>query len=369
MRDLRISTARPSNRSLQFALAFFAVVAMVGALISPSLTVSAQDAQPDGVARPEYDFTGDNRTDFTQLTIGATGSPITWKVLRNPAPAAPGAAFIRFFDFGVSGDSITAGDYIGDAKTDPSVFRTGNFYHTPFPEGGGPIGPVTVVNFGLTTGDNLGRVGNYDVANTKDDETVLRVVSSVLQWHIRGSQGTNRVVPFGRLATGVSTLAFQGADFTGDGRDELVVCQVTNASGSAQWLIGDSITGAVILTVNFGNFNTDYLINPDDYTGDSIADIPTFRAGGAGADAGAWYIRNTATGALAPVVIFGIADATFVNNDLPLRGDYDGDGIADRAVFRPGNNTWYWLKSSDGLVQGQQWGATGDTPLPTFFTF
>jgi hypothetical protein len=370
------NSSRPNSSTLT-NLALLAAFTMLVLLItiSPPFSVGAQDAtveatqQPEGVSRPEYDFTGDNKTDFTVLAIGATGSPITWKVLRNPAPAAPNAAFIRVFDFGLVGDSITAGDYVGDAKTDVSVWRTGNFYHSRFPEGTGPLGPVTVVNWGMT-GDIVGRVGNYDVANTKDDETIIRIVSSVLQWHIRGSQGTNRVVPFGRLTAGFTTLAFQGADFTADGRDELVICHVNNANGIGQWMIGDSITGNPILILNFGNFNTDFFLNPDDYTGDSIADIPTWRGGGADADAGFWYVLNiTNTSLVHPLERFGIPDATFVNNDLPLRGDYDGDGIADRAVFRPINNTWYWKKSSDDLVQSQQWGQSGDVPLPNFFTF
>ncbi len=315
-----------------------------------------------GGYRGTYDFTGDGSTDFTTLTLGgAVGSPITWRVLRNPANPAPGAAFIRFIDFGMVGDSITAGDYLGDGKTELSVWRTGFFYHIPFQESTSPTGPVTTVNWGQA-GDNLGRVGDYD-GDGKDDETVLRIVSNVIEWHVRGSAGTNRVVPFGRTTAGISTLAFQGSDFTGDGREEFVICQVTNSSGAGQWLIGDSITGAVILTVDFGNFNTDFFINPDDYTGDGRADIPVWRFLG---DRG-WYIRDTATGNLLPVVVFGVGGAS--GNDIALRGNYDGDNRADIAVFRPSTREWFWIRSSDGALGSQQWGLAGETPLPNFFTF
>ncbi len=54
-----------------------------------------------GATHNTYDFTGDTSTDFSVLTLGATGSPITWKVLRNPADPAPNAAFIRIFDYGI----------------------------------------------------------------------------------------------------------------------------------------------------------------------------------------------------------------------------------------------------------------------------
>jgi PKD repeat protein len=316
-----------------------------------------------------YDFTGDSRTDFTVLTLGAAGTPITWKTLRNPASSVPNAAFIRIFDYGIVGDSITPNNYLGDGKNEVGVWRTGNYYISPFPEGLGPIAPTTVINWG-TTGDNLGRDGDYDGDGT-EDPTIIRVQSSVLHWYIKGSAGTNRVIPFGRIIAGFNTLAFQGADFNGDGRDDLVMCNANPATGANNWWIGDSITGQVLLSISWGNFTVDYFINPDDYTGDGKADLVVWRGGGTGPEGGAWYIRDTQTGNMLPPVIFGIADASFLVNDVPLRGDYDGDGKADIAVFRPSTREWYWLNSSNpgGLKGVQQWGGPGDIPLPSFFNF
>lgn len=375
MRGLPVSTTRRTGRSLPLVLAIFTALALVSAVISPLFTVAAQDAATDApqvpnVYRAPYDFTGDGKSDFVNLVIGAAGTPITWKVLRNPANPAPNQAFIRIFDYGVSGDSITAGDYFGDGKSEVSVWRSGQFIHAPFPEGTGGPGPTTFVNWGLTTAENPGRVGDYD-GDGKDDEVIIRVQANVLNWHIRGSAGTNRVVSFGGVRAGFSTLAFQGADFDGDGRDELVMANASTGSGANTWWIGDSITGNVKLAVSYGNFITDYFLSPDDYTGDGQADLVVYRGGGGGGDAGGWYIRNTATGGTT-LTIFGVADPTFTDEDVPVRGDFDGDSRADICVYRRSTATYYWINSSVGIANAQQWGQAGnpaDLPLGLFFNF
>lgn len=55
-----------------------------------------------------------------------------------------------------------------------------------------------------------------------------------------------------------------------------------------------------------------------------------------------------------------------LSTDKPAPGDYDGDGKFDAAVFRPSNAIWYIQRSSSG-VQIQQFGASGDRPIPNAF--
>ncbi|MEO6238458.1 MAG: FG-GAP-like repeat-containing protein [Vicinamibacterales bacterium] len=59
-------------------------------------------------------------------------------------------------------------------------------------------------------------------------------------------------------------------------------------------------------------------------------------------------------------IISGQADLDWgVAGDLPVPGDYDGDGVREVAVFRRANGTWY-INGGATIV----WGAPGDIPVP-----
>ena len=178
------------------------------------------------------------------------------------------------------------------------------------------------------------------------------------------STNTMRAVQFGaQTAQGFAPYAFPGADFNGDGRDELIIANNAGLGGPITYVIGDAVTGAGIATIPWGNATTDYAVAPADYTGDGIADLVAWRGRtGAAADAGVWYIRNTATGT-ATGTRFGIGGS----DDLAVRGDYDGDGKHDIAIYRRSNQTFYALSSINSSLIFQQSGAAGDLPLGNLF--
>jgi hypothetical protein len=162
-----------------------------------------------------------------------------------------------------------------------------------------------------------------------------------------------RAVPFGNSDGDI----LSGADFTGDGRDELVFAI---GPRSITYYIGDAVTGDVVLSRQWGsNVSSDYALPPADYTGDGKADIVAVRNN---ISPMVWYILDSMTNT-ATATQFGVGRPTGGNSaDFPIQGDYDGDGRQDIAVWRP-NGTFYVLRSSDGGLTAQTWGEAGDLPL------
>ena len=91
-----------------------------------------------------------------------------------------------------------------------------------------------------------------------------------------------------------------------------------------------------------------------DFDGDGKTDLAVFQP-----LEGNWYIQRSTAGFTA--LNWGLS------GDKLVPGDYDGDGKADTAIFRPNNNKvntdFYILNSNGFTLTGFSWGLVGDIPV------
>ena len=104
---------------------------------------------------------------------------------------------------------------------------------------------------------------------------------------------------------------------------------------------------------NFG-VNGDVPV-PGDFDGDGKTDFSVFRP----ADT-IWYVWSSSANTYS-----GFQFGT--GGDKVAPADYDGDGRTDTAVYRPSNGYWYQWRSSTNSLYAQQFGLASDTPTAADF--
>lgn len=223
-------------------------------------------------ANADVDFGSDGCGDLATFTAGGV-----WHV-----PGEPDR------QLGARGDMPVAGDYDGDLRAEPAVFR---------PSTGEWLFEGSVVQHGAP-GD-LPVPADYDGDGRMD---IAVFTPSTATWWVRGQPpaqfGQPRDLPI-------------PADYNGDGRAEFAVYR----RRSGTWVI----SGAA--SVQWGS-GTDVPV-PADYDGDGSAEIAVFER-----STGTWKIRGGAT------IQFGSA------GDLPSPIDVDRDRRADLVLWRRITRNW-----------------------------
>jgi hypothetical protein len=136
-------------------------------------------------------------------------------------------------------------------------------------------------------------------------------------------------------------------DFDGDGKTDFLVKRRNNQTAQLTWWILKSGGGysSTQWGASPGNFTTyDVPINGD-FDGDGKTDIAVFRAGFFNPPVPAYfYILRSSDNSV-------IAQQWGLSDDFPVVQDYDGDGKSDIAVARNevGRTVWYMLQSRNGF--------------------
>jgi len=94
-----------------------------------------------------------------------------------------------------------------------------------------------------------------------------------------------------------------------------------------------------------------------DFDGDGLADKAVFTDD---AGTGVWIVERSSDGGKT-VRTMGYA------TDIPLKGDFDGDGLLDLAVYRPEEGVWYVDGSRNNSRTAVRFGSYGDTPVAADF--
>jgi hypothetical protein len=159
-------------------------------------------------------------------------------------------------------------------------------------------------------------------------------------------------------AAAVLTIAVGSAvaaDFDKDGKADFAVFRPSTST----WISESSNGGAS--GFQWGR-STDVLV-PADYDGDGRTDFAVWRP-----ENGVWYVHQSSDDSVV-LVRWGMTTMHPTGGlaDVPVPGDYDGDGRADLGVFRPDTGEWWIVKSSNGYDQNNgitlRWGKLGDVPV------
>jgi hypothetical protein len=145
-------------------------------------------------------------------------------------------------------------------------------------------------------------------------------------------------------------------DGNGDGRDAAAVVRVDAASGAMTWFFSDR--GG---SLTFGNVHAGDIRVAGDYDGDGVTDPAVYRPG---TPASTWYVALSSGGYR--TLAFGDA----AHGDVPVQADFDGDRRTDFAVYRPGSPASTWIVAlSGGGYRTFSFGdsARNDVPMPGDF--
>jgi FG-GAP-like repeat len=311
-----------------------------------------------GLRHPAGDYTGDGRTDF------AVVRPTYWYGLVGFnnfwIEDSLSGTYSRTFWGDPDFDVPVTGDFDGDGKADLAVYRTNTGINSPPPEQVGfyIVPSSTGVGYFVPfglVGDDPHVCADYD-GDGITDIAVYRAGSPSVWWYRSSLTGEIIGTPWGEFGDRPVP-----GDYDGDGRSDFAVHRDNSFSPVPRVYLIRTAAGA-ILTKSFGEIGSLDLPVPGDYDGDGITDLAIARRSG-GLDT-IWWILRSSDG--------GVTTTAWGTNfaDWPIAGDFDGDGKSDIAVFRgnyPAGQSGFYVLLSSGGTLFRAWGESVDRPLTAFY--
>jgi thermitase len=147
----------------------------------------------------------------------------------------------------------------------------------------------------------------------------------------------------------INWAAQNSVDFDADHKTDLGALYRGLSPADSLWYATSS-SGGGPFQIYFGA-TTDIPV-PGDYNGDGKTDAVIYRP-----STGLWY--GPQTGAAVIVIQMNLGQP----GDIPIPGDYDGDGKTDPAIWRPSTGLFFAVLSGGG-VKSSTFGVPTDVPVP-----
>ena len=268
-----------------------------------------------------------------------------------PSPIGWGAPFL--------GDLPVAADYDGDGIAERTVYRPG--------DNGSPWGKwyptypqIGAVNWGAFLED-VPVPADYD-GDGIADWAIYRPRDGVGKWSVQRADTTTAPYKLGAVYSNeimgdpakgdIPVPGYYYDDGNDVGCEKRCASPAVYRSTTGEWIWCTRAAGEQseyqcdeIHVRQWGAYPDDIPV-PADYDGDGLTDFAIYRprdnSGNPGGPGRWWVLANTAPGEEYEIY----TNETFGNaDDVPMPGDYDGDGKADLAYYRRSNGHFYWCSA------------------------